>query len=508
MASNMRIGGLASGMDIDTLVSDLMKAERMPLDKLTQKKQYLEWQRDDYREINKLMLNLDTLIFDSLILSDTYNQKTVTVSDPSAVSIKNISSTTDFSGTLKVSQLASAGTMVVGSNITDSSLKLDTLFGLEGTQEVTVKAIKKDGTMDTAGVKISYDPAEETIDSLIKKINDKTGVSMFFDSQTKQFSVIAKNTGDNKDSLTEPPTDLPEMELTGGFFEKINLDPTKVADGTVSVTSGSNAKFTYNGLETERASNTFTINGVEITLKNITNGQAVTFNSTADVDKIADIIVKFVDEYNKLIEKLNTELNETKYRDYQPLTAEQKKEMEEKDIELWEEKARSGTLRNDSAISSALNKMRTDFYSPVSGITGLSQLAEIGITTTSNYLDGGKLTIDEKKFKEAITKDPSAVQQLFAKDGTETGEKGIARRLRDTIKSTMTTIEQKAGKATSTNTTFTIGRNLDSLADQIERFQDRLTQIEDRYWRQFTAMEKAIQQANSQSAYITQQFSM
>lgn len=508
MASNMRIGGLASGMDTDTIISDLMKAERIPLDKMTQKKQYLEWQRDDYREINKQMLSLDTLIFDDLILSDTYNQKTVSVSDPSAVSLKNISSASDFSGTIQVTKLASAGTMVVSSTINDSTQKLDKLFGLSGTQEVTVKAIKKDGTMDTTGVKISYNPAEETIDSLIKKINEQTGITMFFDSQTNQFSVIAKNTGDMKDESIVPPTDLPEMELTGEFFQAVKLDPTAVAEGTVTMTSGSNAEFTYNGLKTSRASNTFNINGVEITLNKITGEPGVTFSSTADVDKIADKIVKFVDEYNKLIEKLNTELKETKYRDYQPLTTEQKEAMEEKEIELWEEKARSGTLRNDSALSSALNKMRTDFYSPVAGITGLSQLAEIGITTTSNYLDGGKLTIDEKKLKEAITKDPSAVQQLFAKEGTETGDKGIARRLRDTLKSTMATIEQKAGKATSVNTTFSLGRNLDSIEDQIDRFQERLIQIEDRYWRQFSAMETAIQQANNQSSYLMQQFSM
>ncbi|TKC17043.1 flagellar hook-associated protein 2 [Robertmurraya kyonggiensis] len=493
MASSMRIGGLASGMDIDTIVSDLMKAERVPLDKLTQKKQYLEWQRDDFREINKMMLSLDTMIFEDLILSDTYNQKTVSISDSNEVAIKNVSSASDFSGTINVKKLATAA-MIVKSNtgVTDSSKKISDIFSnLAIPHEITVQAIKKDGTLDD-GFKISFNPVEETLESLIAKINEQTGVTMFFDTKTGGLSVSAKNTGD------VAGTD--EIVLSGDLFTKLGLD-------TATKTAGVNAEFTYNGITTTRSSNTFTINGFEISLKNA-NNKDVTFSSTADVDKITEKIVKFVDEYNKLIEKLNTELNEKKYRDYQPLTSEQKEAMEEKEIELWEEKARSGTLRNDSALSSALNKMRTDFYSPISGISGLSQLAEIGITTTANYMDGGKLTIDEKKLKEAIANDPNAVRQLFAKEGTETGDKGIARRLRDTLKSTMDTIEQKAGKATSVNTTFSLGRNLDSIEDQIDRFQERLIQIEDRYWRQFTAMEKAIQQANTQSAYITQQFSM
>lgn len=503
MTSNMRIGGLASGMDIDTLVSDLMKAERIPLDKLTQKKQYLEWQRDDYREINTMMLNLDTMLFNDLIMSTTYNQKIITTSDPNAVSIKNVSSTTDFSGTIKVTDLATSARIVKkNTGVTDSSMKLQDIFGDIGSQ-ITVQAIKKDGTLDE-GVPVDFDPDVDTLDTLIAKVNEKTGVTMFFDSKTGGLSVTAKNTGDVAGD---------DIVLTGALFERLGIDQASVSattpDTNLTVTSGKNASFTYNGVETNRASNTFTINGFEITLKGETNGQDVTFSSTADVDKIADKIIKFVDEYNKLVEKLNTEINEKKYRDYQPLTAEQKEAMEEKEIELWEEKARSGTLRNDSTLSSALTKMRTDFYSPVSGLSSaLDQLSEIGITTTKNYLDGGKLTIDEKKLKEAIAQDPNAVRQLFAKDATDTADKGIARRLRDTIKDTMSTIEEKAGKATSVNNTFTIGRNLDNVEDQIERFQDRLIQIEDRYWRQFTAMEKAIQQANQQSAYLMQQFSM
>ncbi|MEW9675994.1 flagellar filament capping protein FliD [Lentibacillus sp. L22] len=50
------------------------------------------------------------------------------------------------------------------------------------------------------------------------------------------------------------------------------------------------------------------------------------------------------------------------------------------------------------------------------------------------------------------------------------------------------------------------GKRMKQLNKQIDTFQDRLTQIEDRYWRQFTAMEKAISQMNEQSDYLMQQF--
>nr|WP_200908439.1 flagellar filament capping protein FliD [Rossellomorea vietnamensis] len=424
--------------------------------------------------------------------------KTISVSDPSVVSVKNINSTTDFSGTLEVGNLAKSATTISGvTGITDSSKTIKDLMGLTGTQKINIKSVLKDGTLDPKGISIEFDPEKETLNSLISKINQQSGVSVFFDEKSQKFSFTAKNSGDATGN------DIALSDETGTFFDSLQLTDTNFSGVRQE---GVNATFTYNGLTTTRPSNTFTINGFELTLKNESTGP-VNFTSAPDTDKILEKLVKFVDEYNKLIEKVNGEVNEKKYRDFQPLTAEQKESMEEKEIELWEEKSRSGTLRNDSVLSSGLNKMRTDMYTPISGGTsGIDQLAQIGIKTSSNYLDRGKLIIDENKLKEAISKDPNTIYEIFAKDGVTSNEQGIARRLRDTLKDTMDSIEQKAGKASSTNNTFTLGRLLNNMDSQMDRFEDRLNQVEDRYWRQFTAMEKAIQRSNEQSMFLMNQF--
>jgi flagellar hook-associated protein 2 len=95
-------------MDIDELVKSMMQAERVPLDKLTQKKQYSEWQRDDYRSMNTALSELDTLIRDGIGKQSSFIKKKVTVSNPDAVSVKNVNSTSDFSGNIKVNGLAKA----------------------------------------------------------------------------------------------------------------------------------------------------------------------------------------------------------------------------------------------------------------------------------------------------------------------------------------------------------------------------------------------------------------
>ena len=91
-------------------------------------------------------------------------------------------------------------------------------------------------------------------------------------------------------------------------------------------------------------------------------------------------------------------------------------------------------------------------------------------------------------------------------DGIDDSGRGVIHRLYDTVNKAMDLIKERAGSAFSVNHQFTIGREIMDIEDRIERFEERLIKIEDRYWRQFTAMEKAIQRANTQMGYLWQQF--
>lgn len=70
-----RVGGLASGMDIDSIVEKLMSAEKAPLNKLYQQQQKYEWQRDAYREINTALSSFDDFLFDNYRLSSNFYKK-------------------------------------------------------------------------------------------------------------------------------------------------------------------------------------------------------------------------------------------------------------------------------------------------------------------------------------------------------------------------------------------------------------------------------------------------
>lgn len=179
--------------------------------------------------------------------------------------------------------------------------------------------------------------------------------------------------------------------------------------------------------------------------------------------------------------------------------------MSEREIELWEEKAMSGILKGESTISTGLSSMRQSWYSNVDTGGEITSLTQVGIATTSNYLDGGKLEVDEDELKDALRENPDEVQALFS-NNVEGESRGLVNRLQDAVEQAMGRIEERAGNGMDTLENFTLGKNLKDLDDRISAFQDRLTRIETRYWSEFGQMEQAISRMNQQSTMLMDQF--
>lgn len=514
-----RIGGLASGMDIDALVEKLMSAERAPLNKLYQNKQKYEWQRDSYRDVNKQLKTFDEYIKKNMMYKKDFAKRTVTSSN-SAVSATATSAQNGQTLNIeKVSQLAKAGNSLGGIAAgTVGSKKLSEL-GITA-ENVELSVLQTDGSFKDVKVEFS---ADDSIDKVISKLKDGTGLNAFYDKSSGQISISTRATGageevlvDEQDGNDPVPTIGPGsasviIKSGSGFFEGLGFNAGDIyeQDGidTVKtgkkalVSNGQNAKITVNGMELERQSNTFEVDGFNVTLNNVfdsAGAQPISLIAKTDSDNMVDKIKQFVETYNGLIESLNSKTKEKKYRDFPPLTDEQKKDMEEKEIEAWEEKAKSGVLRSDPIVQSILSNMRTDMYSKGSGSsTEFDMLFKIGITTTQKTSENGKLEIDEEKLRAAIEKDPDAVYELFS--GT-LEKPGIADKLQNSIKTGTINIEKKAGKADSVNNTFNLGLKLNDVETRISNWKSKLANIEERYWKQFTAMETAINKANQQSS--------
>lgn len=127
--AGIRLSGLASGIDTETMIKQLMQAERAPVDRLSQKKQTLTWQRDAYREMNRALLDFRTAASD-MLLSKNYQSKTVTSSNPTALTVTASPAASAGSVTIdSIDQLASAASVTLvaasGKRVMRHSKKVD-----------------------------------------------------------------------------------------------------------------------------------------------------------------------------------------------------------------------------------------------------------------------------------------------------------------------------------------------------------------------------------------------
>jgi len=495
----MRIGGLATGMDIDSLVDQLMEAERMPLNKMQQDKQMVEWKRDGFRDVNKALLELDNMMTD-MKLSKTYKTKQVT-STQSGVNATAGSKATDGSYEIEVKSLAKSA-------INMSQEKM----GISDPNEELGADVAGDYTFytfDDKGEKQEYTftiDADDSLNDVLDKITkDDNNVRAFYDKQADKVVFETTRTGNynTTDEFGGAEIGWDTGSGQGSFFtDVLKLD-------VANEKGGSDAEFVYNDtLELTSKNNNYEINGLNLNFTDVTDG-AAKLVVTNDTDEAFDKIMAFIDKYNEVIDTLNGTQQEERHRDFKPLTEEQKKEMSEKEIEQWEEKAKSGILKGESIISNSMFSMRNSWYSKVDTGGKFNSLTEIGLETSKNYLDGGKIVLSngsEDKLKAALQEDPESVYKLFS-NSEEGSSRGIINRLDDSLKATRKQIDERAGRSgTTTLENYTLGKNLKDINNRISAFEKKLVQVETRYWNQITAMEKAIQQMNSQSEQLMSQF--
>lgn len=187
----MRISGLASGMDIDAMVKQLMTAQRVPLDKLNQQKQQTEWKRDGYRQISTKLVGFNEKL-SNFSLSSSIDSKKANISGASnVITATATGAATNSVLNVKVSNLASATNVIFKG--TDGATKISEIYSGGPTGKITIS-----GSTET----IEFN-ATDTIDSLVAKINGskEANVTAVYDSKTGSLSLTNKTTGNSAINL-------------------------------------------------------------------------------------------------------------------------------------------------------------------------------------------------------------------------------------------------------------------------------------------------------------------
>ncbi len=495
--SAMRIGGLASGMDTDSIVKQMMQIQKMPMDKLVQQKTWTEWQQAATREQNLTFSSLRTSA-SNLRLQSSFNAYGAEATGSGSAKVTPGATAMNGKYEVQVHSLATAAKM-------NSEAKIEKAGGgaAQSTDAIGVagKIVIQVAGKDDINVNID---ATTTYADVAKKLQEATAGSqpalrVNFDNTTSHFFISSKELGSAQNFT------LSFQNADGTENTALGKQITGVEQASKASSVATNGSVSLDGIRVDGlTSNKTTINGLQIQLMSVDTGTTTTkITVQSDPEKPVQMIKDFVESYNKAIEDLQKQLVEKRYSDFQPLSDEQKKDMSENEIELWEEKARSGLLRNDPIMKSALQDLRRAFMDSVggAGAGNLNMLSQIGINT-GNYQEGGKLFIDEDKLKAALTEKPDEVMNLFTVR-SEAGD-GIGARVYDTLNEVVKKLSAQAGSPASAVDNSTMSQKLRRMETEITRWQDRLTSIEDRYWSQFTAMEKALSKMNSQSAWMQQ----
>lgn len=386
------------------------------------------------------------------------------------------------------------GTSNLGFTPVSNSVTSESLTAVPNTGKVTVN-VNGNLTEIDFGNSPSSDPMTELLNAI-----QGAGTGITADYTNGRLTISG---GDTEFSLNG--SDAAGKDIIRSLFqaESFVYNPKMKAE----VTAGQNARLSIDGVVVERNTNIFEIDGINMELTGTSN-EPISLTTSRDTDKIVDSLKGFVEDYNKLIEELNGYLKEdSSYKKYPPLTDAQKKEMSDKEIELWEKKSKTGLLRNDQNVSNFLSDMRMILYNKVES-AGLA-LYDIGIETSDKWQDNGKLVIDEDRLQSAIATNVDNISKLFTDK-----EQGVAVRLQQAIKDAANVssgspgaMVRYAGTKDVLVAKNTLYEQMKSITQTLSNLNNKYTLEKARYWKQFTAMEQAISNMNSQSSWLTQQFS-
>ena len=439
----------------------------------------------------------------------------------------------------------------------DTSKTLESLLG-EKINNLTEVGKNSEGkslyVLNINGVEIGQFTKDTALETVINRINSNTeaGVNVSYSQLTNQFVFTAKETGEGGrieiGATAEDKDGKTYTNLAAELFGTV--DPAKAGD---NYKKGQDAVFrvTINGGESvvyTRSTNTFDMDGMSVTLNGTFNaversdgqaitsadvsaakgnedalqkflgetfqaGEAVTFTSKTDADTIIDAVKQMVEDYNAIMEEVkkaysDMPLTQSNGQRYEPLTDEDRADMSESAIQEYEEKAKTGILFMDSDLSSLYNSLRSAI---TPGGSDGSFLRSIGIETA--YSDGlTTLTLDEAALRQALETNPDQVRDAFTKsqdygsstDGLMASIQKITNRYAATTGATKGILIEKAGSQYSPTAALdnTLLNQMEEIDEEIERWQNKMSDQVDYYTSQFTRLEMLINQMNSQSSAL------
>jgi len=440
--SILRVYGVASGLDTENIIRQLMEAERLPVRKLQARRAEIQLQKDAWRDINSRLRTLDSRAME-LRLHSTFTALKATSSQSGVVTAAAGTSAQPATYELVVQQLARAQ-RVASTATPDFTVPLTGSFAIGG---VTVNVTGASSLGDiqaavngTAGTGVSAGVVDGRLILTRRETGSANPIS------------YAHQTGDN-------------ILLGLGLFDS--------ATGTAlhqELQAGRNAVLLVDGLRVERAGNVLNdvIGGVELGLRQEST-TAVQLEVVRDSGRALQAVRGFIEQYNSAIDFIATTLG------------------------------KEGELQGDPTLLRLQGALRGVLLQRYGETAGFTNLLDLGVSTRDEsdargFNQAGKLRLDEARLQERFAADPQAFRELFA------GERGFGQGVGNYLQSVLA-----AGRGVIPSREGGLEQTIRVLDGQVERFNERLILREQQLLRQFTALERALSGMQSQGEWLTGQ---
>lgn len=453
--------GIYSGIDM-SMVDKIMEAEAAKGTKFTRQKEQYTKSQNAWKDMNT---RLDSLYkrLEDLQKPETFNSKSVTLTGSDNVGVTAGSNAATGNYRVQVQQLATQ-TRFTGSRVSIDSIHTD--LNMEGSFSFNLGVGEEN--LFTFGVEIG-----DSLKAISEKVNNQS-----------ENTGIRSSIVDNRLIFTHIEYGVEKkLEVSSQGIDNLGLN-----NGTLS--EGKNALLRIDGLDVERTSNTITdvIEGLSFNLTNVhSTGESTVVGVTENLDKAADALQKFVEQYNSTMNFVKSQLSVG---------------------DPSAENNTTGTLSGDGTLMRLQSSLRSMVTSQESHGTSINGLQSLGVTVDRNGTASFDRTVLEKQVKE----NPNDVKDFFSStrqvanedgEGTTTERKGFSTNMRSFVNQY---ISSSSGIIKTRRETY--DRMIRDVNDRITKFEERLEMRKNRYIKQFSALDTAMMKAESQMDFMYSQLNM
>ena len=508
-SSTMRLSGLISGMDTESIIQQLVSAKQTKVDDAKKAQTKLEWKTTAWKDLNTKLKNLQSKYVNNMRFTSAYMKKTTSVSDSTAASVITGENAMNGVQNLKITQLAKTAYMTGGKTSLRTKTDADgDDFKLNALTKLSDLSVDNKGTAlnlstgTTLNIK-SGDTnveleitADTTISNVLTKLKE-AGLNANFDETQQRFYISAKDSGKGNDfSITASD------EIGNNVLKSLGLD-----SASANKIDAQNAKITLNDTEYESNTNVFSINGLTITAMKET-AEDVVVTTKDDVDGIYDMIKSFLKDYNSIINEMDKLYNADSARGYEPLTDDEKDAMSDSEVEKYEQKIKDALLRRDSNLSTVSSALKEIMAGSVEVNGKNMYLSDFGIETLSYFTaaeneknayhingdaDDSSTSGNADKLKSMISSDPDTVVSFFS---------GLFKNLYTKMSDLSKSVEGYRSYGNFYDDKK-MKSDYDDYKTKISELEKKLNDYEDKWYSKFSKMETALAKLQSNSSAVT-----